>query len=229
MTSPPFAPGLSRPAAAGYPIGHPTPTVPGSIQVNGILRTMTAAAALLAFAGAARPAEEVTSKRAKELTEALKKKDYAAATKHFGGDLKKMLDKDTLAGVWDPIIDKLGDMKKIGTPRIDKKDKEFVFVPCEFDKAKLELRVHFDKDDKVIGFVLVPPRKNYEYKQPPYAKPDEYREVEVTVGEGSKWPLPGTLTLPKGKGPFALVVLVHGSGPNDRDETIGPNKPFRDL
>jgi dienelactone hydrolase len=25
------------------------------------------------------------------------------------------------------------------------------------------------------------------------------------------------------------VVLVHGSGPNDRDETIGPNKPFRDI
>jgi dienelactone hydrolase len=24
-------------------------------------------------------------------------------------------------------------------------------------------------------------------------------------------------------------VLIHGSGPNDRDETIGPNKPFRDL
>lgn len=26
-----------------------------------------------------------------------------------------------------------------------------------------------------------------------------------------------------------VAVLVHGSGPNDRDETIGPNKPFRDL
>jgi uncharacterized protein len=25
------------------------------------------------------------------------------------------------------------------------------------------------------------------------------------------------------------VVLIHGSGPNDRDETIGPNRPFRDL
>ena len=25
------------------------------------------------------------------------------------------------------------------------------------------------------------------------------------------------------------VILVHGSGPHDRDETIGPNKPFRDL
>jgi hypothetical protein len=37
------------------------------------------------------------------------------------------------------------------------------------------------------------------------------------------------LTLPKGDGPFPVVVLVHGSGPNDSDETIGPNKPFKDL
>lgn len=43
------------------------------------------------------------------------------------------------------------------------------------------------------------------------------------------WPLPATLTLPKGDGLFPAVVLVHGSGPNDRDETIGPNKPFKDL
>lgn len=35
--------------------------------------------------------------------------------------------------------------------------------------------------------------------------------------------------MPKGSGPFPAVVLVHGSGPNDRDETIGPNKPFKDL
>jgi dienelactone hydrolase len=35
--------------------------------------------------------------------------------------------------------------------------------------------------------------------------------------------------LPKAEGPFAAAVLVHGSGPHDRDETIGPNKPFRDL
>ena len=25
------------------------------------------------------------------------------------------------------------------------------------------------------------------------------------------------------------MILVHGSGPNDRDETLGPNTPFRDL
>ena len=41
--------------------------------------------------------------------------------------------------------------------------------------------------------------------------------------------LPGTLTIPAGEGPFPAVVLVHGSGPSDRDETVGSVKPFRDL
>jgi dienelactone hydrolase len=53
-------------------------------------------------------------------------------------------------------------------------------------------------------------------------------EREITVGT-APLALPGLLTLPAGEGPFPLVVLVHGSGPNDRDETIGPNRPFRDL
>ena len=51
---------------------------------------------------------------------------------------------------------------------------------------------------------------------------------QLTVGVGSP-PLEGTLTIPAGKGPFPAVVLVSGSGPNDQDETIGPNKPFLDI
>ena len=39
----------------------------------------------------------------------------------------------------------------------------------------------------------------------------------------------GTLSRPVGAGPFPAVVLVHGSGPNDRDSSFGPNKLFRDL
>jgi dienelactone hydrolase len=42
-------------------------------------------------------------------------------------------------------------------------------------------------------------------------------------------PLGGTLTLPTGDGPFPGVVIVHGSGGGDRDGTLGPNTPYRDL
>jgi len=42
--------------------------------------------------------------------------------------------------------------------------------------------------------------------------------------------IPGILALPRNrKGPVPIVVLVQGSGPHDADETIGPNKPFRDI
>lgn len=55
-----------------------------------------------------------------------------------------------------------------------------------------------------------------------------YSERDFSVGEG-ELPLPGTLAMPEGEGPFPAVVLVHGSGPQDRDSTIGPNRPLRDI
>ncbi|HEV2799833.1 MAG TPA: alpha/beta fold hydrolase [Pyrinomonadaceae bacterium] len=69
-----------------------------------------------------------------------------------------------------------------------------------------------------------------EYRAPAYVAPASFTERELIVDAGQGWPLPATLSLPAGKGTFPAVVLVHGSGPNDRDETLGAgNKPFRDL
>lgn len=60
-------------------------------------------------------------------------------------------------------------------------------------------------------------------------KPDTsdlpYAVEEVTFTNGDVT-LAGTLTMPEGKGPFAAVVLVSGSGPQDRDETIGTMRPL---
>lgn len=53
-------------------------------------------------------------------------------------------------------------------------------------------------------------------------------EEEIKVGE-APWELPGTLTLPENAENVPAVVLVHGSGPSDRDETIGVEKPFKDI
>ena len=61
-----------------------------------------------------------------------------------------------------------------------------------------------------------------------YVNPGSFTESSITVGS-APWALPGTLSTPNGPGPFPAVVLVAGSGPADRDETIGPNKPLRDL
>ncbi len=57
----------------------------------------------------------------------------------------------------------------------------------------------------------------------------EEGEKEITIkSDGPQ--LPGLLTLPKEhKDKVPVVILVHGSGANDMNETIGQNAPFKDL
>ena len=105
---------------------------------------------------------------------------------------------------------------------------DIVIVTCEFEKRMIDIKVVFNRKKEVTGLWFLPAQKSAEYEIPSYMIPEKFREKEVTIGTG-EWQLPGTLTLPKSGEPFRAAVLVHGSGPNDRDETIGPNKPFRDL
>jgi fermentation-respiration switch protein FrsA (DUF1100 family) len=56
--------------------------------------------------------------------------------------------------------------------------------------------------------------------------PFPYRSEDVRFAGPGGITLAGTLTMPEGTGPFPAVVLVQGSGPHDRDETMLGHKPF---
>ncbi len=56
--------------------------------------------------------------------------------------------------------------------------------------------------------------------------PFPYSVVEITALHQDGHSLSGTLTIPKGKGPFACAVLISGSGLQDRDESLLGHKPF---
>ena len=58
-------------------------------------------------------------------------------------------------------------------------------------------------------------------------KPYPYKEEEVIFSnDKGKVSLAGTLTIPPGQGPFPIAVLLAGSGPHDRDESIVGHRPF---
>ncbi len=101
-----------------------------------------------------------------------------------------------------------------------------VVIPVEFAKQTINVRCIVNSRGLISGLFLIPGATAWQ--RPPYSKPDTFHERAVTVGN-DEWKLPGTLTLPNGAGPFAAVVLVQGSGPSDRDESMGAAKPFRDL
>jgi dienelactone hydrolase len=167
--------------------------------------------------------------KAKALVEALAREDFAAAGKDFDDTMKKALPPDKLRETWKGLLDKVGALKKQGTAQTGKLLKyDAVWIECQYEKATLYARVVFGADGKVTGLQFTPTGPPADYKPPAYVKRDAFKEVEVKVGAG-QWELPGTLTVPAGAGPFPAVVLVHGSGPNDRDETVLGNRPFRDL
>ena len=62
----------------------------------------------------------------------------------------------------------------------------------------------------------------------PSAPAADRRETAIEV-KGPAGALPATLLVPKSITPVPAVVFLAGSGPNDKDETIGPNKPFADI
>jgi len=70
---------------------------------------------------------------------------------------------------------------------------------------------------------VVVPANRPQTPKPPFP----YRAEEVSyVNPASGLTLAGTLTLPPGQGPFPVAVLITGSGPQDRDETLFEHKPF---
>src|ERR1700722_2115622 len=106
---------------------------------------------------------------------------------------------------------------------------QVVKMECKFENSVLDATVVFNPDGKLGGLSFQPHQAPPAPWTPPgYAKQNLFSEQPLTLTNG-KFELPGTLTVPTGDGPFPAVVLVQGSGPEDQDETLGPNKPFKDL
>ncbi len=98
------------------------------------------------------------------------------------------------------------------------------YVPCVFSVQAVDLVLALE-EGAVAGLSTHPyTGKRQDASSALYESLDLALPVPALDGA-----LPGTLTLPKGEGPFPAAVLVHGSGPNDRDETVMDQKPFRDL
>lgn len=172
--------------------------------------------------------EELAAK-AERLVESMAAGEYAAAAEDFDSVMTDALPPEKLREAWESLILQNGEFKALAGVRSDKAGQyDVVFVTCEFEGADQDVKVVFNDEKQVSGLFFVRPEGEFAYQAPGYVDQDTFVEKEVTVGSGD-WELPGTLTLPKGDGPFPAVVLVHGSGPNDRDETMGPNKVFRDL
>ena len=174
--------------------------------------------------------QQTCSARSDEILQALQKHDYASATAHLDARMQAAMDASKLRQVWEQMLpQQFGAYDHAAATHVQSSGAASVAeTPLHFASGWLSMRVSCDAAGKVSGLFFAPGQPPSDGAAPATAQAHAANERSLMIAS-PLGPLPGTLTLPAGNGPFPAVLLVAGSGPMDRDETIGPNKPFRDL
>lgn len=161
---------------------------------------------------------------ASRLLDHLQADDIAAAEAMFTPELAKDVPQARLQSLWQ----QLGGLKSRGPVRVEEQHGiSTVLQQLQLGSGPVNVAISVDAQGRVAGLFFQPVQPPVP-PPPPVPADATYRESEVQIDNG-KGALPGTLAMPAGKGPFPAVVLVHGSGPQDRNVTIGPNRPFLEV
>ena len=145
-----------------------------------------------------------------------------------GSQLKMMVTPSQLRDGWDQIVSMYGAYEGIESRGEQKaQGQTFTVHRLKFETGTLNFMSQED-GGQLATLLLQPGAPPPPVDPPAYADPSTFAETEVRV-DCHGFPLPALLTVPKKASGVPAVVMVAGSGPNDRDETIGKLKPFRDL
>jgi uncharacterized protein len=168
--------------------------------------------------------------RSAEMLQSFRKGDYQAVTTHFDDTMKAALDAQKLSDIWQQQLPgAMGAFDRSAETQAQRQGSHTIATtPLHFANGWLSMKVACNADGHVTGLFFAPGQapSAAALSSDIDAKGASNHALAVLSPLG---PLPGTLVLPAGDGPFPTVLLLAGSGPQDRDETIGPNAPLRDL
>jgi pimeloyl-ACP methyl ester carboxylesterase len=145
--------------------------------------------------------------------------DYAAVTTQFDETMSELLSEDKLKEAWESVVAEAGSYSEMVSVESFMQDGYYIcLVTTQHETTGIISTVAYDKDMRITGLFF-----NYAENKAELAA----GETAVTIGE--KYPLDGVLALPNDTGKVPAVVLVHGSGPNDKDENVYGIKVFKDI
>lgn len=151
----------------------------------------------------------------------------------FVPQLQSLVSEDMLRVAWSTEMGRLGAVRDVGAPVVEAAPSgaAVVRIPLACERGGVVLAVTLTAEGRLAGLQFAPPsavEPPAPWVPPDYADPALFDEADVMVGAGDL-AVPGVLSLPHGAQRRPALVLLAGSGANDRDETIGVQKPFKDV
>ncbi|MEI9948702.1 MAG: alpha/beta fold hydrolase [Pseudomonadota bacterium] len=172
------------------------------------------------------PVPEDLEAKTKRLIAAASDGDFDAASHDFGELMRSALPPARFAATWKALEQKVGRWNFV--ENVDLTSEQGAWASraiSRFERERLVVKVVYDGQNEIVGLFFLPPPGAW--TAPPYATASKFEEQEVKVGTSPS--LPGILATPRGSERFPAIVLVHGSGPSDQDESVGGVKVFKDL
>jgi dienelactone hydrolase len=179
--------------------------------------------------GPGTPTEVTLEARTREFLALLGEGEFEAAHEELAPVATEDLPATRLERVWTGVEQQDGPYRTVTDfAHSTRNGYQLVVATALFETGRRDVRVFFDEAGDVAGF-FVGSGATYDWSPPAYGQEDALTERELSLTATDDCSLGATLTLPTGSDTVPGVVLVHGSGPQDRDETVGPNKPFKDI
>lgn len=196
------------------------------MNVTKSLKSWSLLLLIIFFTSCSNDVKDFTSEEAAlEVIDLLRAGDYQTVHEQwFGEELQASLALDELVMEWEQHLAEGGEFVDVHSLNVEKRGNnlEVIEGKVEYTNLTLDVRMIFN-NQLLVGFSLPGSTTNA-------SLPDSIVEEEIIVGEGTTYELGGTLALPKkDQENLPAVVLVQGSGPSDRDESVYGYKPFRDI
>jgi dienelactone hydrolase len=175
--------------------------------------------------------QKLADEHVNQILGAIRDARFDAAEDHFDATMKSGFPPNALAHAWRQRTASLGALKAwriVG--RSDTGGIVLRIINVDFATAPkaFALKIAVDPSGDIGGFYFIEAVAEPISCAAPYIRPAAFTSRELKVGSGDD-ALGATLTIPIGAGPFPGAVLVHGSGPNDRNEDLLANHPFKDI
>ena len=152
--------------------------------------------------------------------------DFDKVYSRFDENMTAAVSLENLESGWTSVAASFGEFKDIAIKQQSVVEKlDVVAALVTFSEVQLQFNLVFHSDGRIASISF-----SYKYEHLESELPTGLQEETIVIGKNTDYPLEGTLTMPSNvTGSVPAVVLVHGSGANDRDSTAFSYKPFRDI